>query len=267
MVRAIDHVIIAVRDLSAAMESYRQAGFTVTPGGEHADGATHNALVTFGDGAYFELIAFREPDRKQDHKWWGKLATGEGTVDYALLADDLDAEADRLRQAEVIVDGPRQGGRNRPDGQAIAWKTISLEAEDVPLPFVLEDVTDHDLRVPPGEAARHALNVQALAGLTILVPDLDRATPVYEALLGASGAATSPNIEGVHSGCRFPLGTQWIELAEPDAAAEDMQCHIRDRGAAPYEIVLVATAPGMAPLPPELTHAARIRFEPLPAAT
>lgn len=266
MVRAIDHVIIAVRDLSTATKSYRRAGFTVTPGGEHVDGATHNALVSFGDGAYFELIAFREPDREQDHKWWGKLTNGEGTVDYALLADDLDAEADRLRRAGVTVDGPRQGGRKRPDGQAIAWKTMSLEAEDVPLPFVLEDVTDHDLRVPPGAAARHALNVPALAGLTILVPDLNRATPVYEALLGASGAASSPSIEGVHRGRRFPLGTQWIELAEPDAAAEVMQRHIRDRGAAPYEIVLTATALDMTPLPPALTHAARIRFEPLPTA-
>ena len=42
--------------------------------------------------------------------------SGEGTVDYALLSADLNAEAARLRQTGVAVDGPRDGGRARPDG-------------------------------------------------------------------------------------------------------------------------------------------------------
>lgn len=260
MVRAIDHIIIAARDLATASDNYQKAGFTVTPGGEHVGGATHNALVSFGDGAYFELIAFKDPDREQEHRWWGKLQNGEGIVDYALLSGDLAAEAARLQQAGVKVDGPRNGGRKRPDGIEIAWKTLGLEVDGVPLPFVLEDVTDHDLRVPPGPATKHALGAPAVAGLTILVPDLDRATPVYEALLGTPGGSSAPNIEGVRRGRRFTLGNQWIELAEPYPSAEALQKHIRDRGAAPYEIVLAGSA-GQASLPPELTHTARIRFE------
>jgi hypothetical protein len=259
MAQSIDHIIIAVRDLATASDDYRKAGFTVTPGGEHVSGDTHNALVSFGDGAYFELIAFKEPDRKQEHRWWGKLQNGEGTVDYALLSDDLEVEARRLREAGVTVDGPHGGGRKRPDGIEIAWKSLFLDVAGVPLPFILEDVTAHDLRVPPGPATRHPLGASAVAGLTTLVPNLDRATPVNEALLGGPGEVVTPQLEGIRRAVRFSLGNQWIELAEPEPNARELQTHIRDRGAAPYEIVLVGSGP-TDPLPTELTHSARIRF-------
>ncbi|PMP81392.1 MAG: VOC family protein, partial [Roseiflexus castenholzii] len=59
MITCIDHIVILVRDLLAAIDDYTALGFTVTPGGVHADGATHNALVAFVDGGYLELIAFR----------------------------------------------------------------------------------------------------------------------------------------------------------------------------------------------------------------
>lgn len=265
MVRAIDHIIIAVRNLAQASDNYRKAGFTVTPGGDHVSGDTHNALVSFGDGAYFELIAFKDPQRTSEHRWWDKLQNGEGVVDYALLSDDLAAEAQRLRQAGITVEGPRNGGRKRPDGKEIAWKTLGLELDGVPLPFVLEDVTHHDLRVPPGDAAKHGLGSSGVAGLTILVPDLDRAAPVYQALLGAKGSPSTPAIAGASRGLRYSLGGQWIELVEPQASASNLQQHIRDRGAAPYEIVLASTKDAAA-LPTELTHAANIRFaQPLAA--
>ncbi|MFT4040244.1 MAG: VOC family protein [Thermomicrobiales bacterium] len=259
MVRAIDHIIIAVRDLAQASADYRKAGFTVTPGGDHVSGDTHNALVSFGDGAYFELIAFKNPQRKSDHRWWDKLQQGEGVVDYALLSDDLAGEARRLQQAGITVDGPRDGGRKRPDGQKIAWRTLGLEANGVPLPFVLEDVTHHDLRVPPGAATEHGRETSGVAGLTILVPNLDRAAPIYEALLGTPGTLSTPTITGGDRGRRYGLGGQWIELVEPHLTATELQHHIRERGAAPYEIVL--TSPREADiLSTALTHAARIRF-------
>lgn len=260
MIRQIDHIVIAVRDLAQAAADYAEAGFTVTPGGEHTGGATHNALVSFADGAYFELLAFAEPDRPQEHKWWAKLANGEGTVDFALLSDGLDAEAGRLRQAGVAVDGPRDGGRLRPDGQRIAWRTIMLADGATPLPFVIEDVTQHDLRVPPGAATEHALGVAGVAGVTVLVPDLDRAAVAYEALLGTPGAPVDSPIAGVRRARRFTFGPQWIALAEPQADAAALHTHIRDRGAAPYEIVLTGEE-GVGPLPRDLTHNARMRGE------
>ena len=51
--QGIDHIVIAVRDLAAASDDYARLGFTVTLGGEHTGGATHNALISFAYGAYF----------------------------------------------------------------------------------------------------------------------------------------------------------------------------------------------------------------------
>ena len=175
-VQGIDHIVIAVRDLAAASDDYARLGFTVTPGGEHTGGATHNALISFADGAYFELIAFREPDRPQEHKWWARFAKGEGTVDFALLSESVDFEGDRLKQAGIEIDGPHDGGRLRPDGQRIAWRNLGLAATGAPLPFMIEDVTTRDLRVPTGAATEHELGVTGIAGLILLVDDLDRAT-------------------------------------------------------------------------------------------
>ena len=52
MIRAIDHIVILVNDLQAAIDDYAALGFSVAPGGTHADGATHNALIIFADDTY-----------------------------------------------------------------------------------------------------------------------------------------------------------------------------------------------------------------------
>jgi catechol 2,3-dioxygenase-like lactoylglutathione lyase family enzyme len=259
-VQGIDHIVIAVRDLAAASDDYARLGFTVTPGGEHTGGATHNALISFADGAYFELIAFREPDRPQDHKWWGRFAKGEGTVDFALLSESVDFEGDRLRQAGIEIDGPHDGGRLRPDGQRIAWRNLGLAAAGAPLPFMIEDVTSRDLRVPTGAATEHSLGVSGIAGLILLVDDLERASAPYQALLDTPGESSTPTIDAVRRARRFTSGSQWIELAEAAPSAADLQRHIEERGAGPYEIVLAGGA-DTERLPLDLTHGARIRVE------
>ena len=241
MIGTIDHVVIAVRDLSLAMADYERAGFTVTPGGEHADGATHNALIPFADGAYFELIAFKEPDRPQPHRWWSLLARGEGTVDFALRSDDLATDASRLREAGLDAPDPREGGRLRPDGQRIGWRNLELRDLEVPLPFLIEDVTPRELRVPGGAAMRHGLGAARVEGVTILVADLDQGVSRYAMLLGTAGSTAETSIAGVRAARRFPLpgqASQWIELAEPESDAVELRRHLAERGAGPYRVIL-----------------------------
>jgi catechol 2,3-dioxygenase-like lactoylglutathione lyase family enzyme len=258
MPRGIDHIVIAVRDLAAASADYQALGFTVTPGGEHTSGATHNALISFADGAYFELIAFREPDLPQEHKWWPRFAAGEGTVDFALLSDDVAAEAQRLAAAGIAIDGPVDGGRLRPDGERVAWRNLTLHDPVAPLPFVIEDVTPREVRVPPAPATEHPLGVTGIAGLTLLVSDLDRAAGPFAALLGAPGEPAPFDIPGVRRALRFTTDSYWLDLAEADPGAEGLQKHIAERGAAPYDIVLAG--PEASALPAAPTHGARIRI-------
>ena len=93
MPTGIDHVIILVDDLDNGIEQYRKLGFTVTPGGKHPR-YTHNALVTFADGSYLELIAFHEHPTStkpgEGHRWFKHVGKGGGIIDYALAAPDLD---------------------------------------------------------------------------------------------------------------------------------------------------------------------------------
>jgi hypothetical protein len=167
MLRQLDHVVLVARDLKTAIADHRRRGFTVTPGGEHADGVTHNALISFADGSYLELVAFRDLDRALTHRWWKVAADGGGLADFALLSDDLGAESAAL--AELVKTPPKDGGRIRPDGVELKWRTAVLKP---PLPFVIEDITARDLRVPGGAAAQHANGATGIASLVIGAIDI-----------------------------------------------------------------------------------------------
>ena len=69
MISGIDHLVILVEALEAAVAEYEELGFRVTPGGEHADGLTRNALVPLADGTYLELVSFVDPADTRDNVW------------------------------------------------------------------------------------------------------------------------------------------------------------------------------------------------------
>jgi glyoxalase-like protein len=177
MLRQLDHVVLVVRDLAAAMTDHRRRGFTVTPGGEHADGVTHNALITFADGTYLEIVAFRDLARALTHRWWKIAVDGGGFADFALLSDDLAADSAAL--ADLVKSPPKDGGRIRPDGVEIKWRTAILKP---PMPFVIEDLTARELRVPGGAAADHANGATGIASVVIGAVDIGDAEWRYAAL-------------------------------------------------------------------------------------
>ncbi len=61
MPRDIDHLVLAVRDLDAASDTYAKLGFSLTPVSRHPFG-TKNALVQL-NGGYLELLAVDDPAR------------------------------------------------------------------------------------------------------------------------------------------------------------------------------------------------------------
>jgi len=177
MLRQLDHLVLVARDLNAAIADHRRRGFTVTPGGEHADGVTHNALITFADGSYLEIVAFRDLARALSHRWWKVAADGGGLADFALLSDDLAGDAAAL--AELVKTPPKDGGRIRPDGVELKWRTALLQP---PLPFVIEDLTARDLRVPGGAAAEHANGATGIASVVVGAVDIADTEWRYAAL-------------------------------------------------------------------------------------
>src|SRR5207302_9588242 len=151
-----------LNDLAAASADYADLGFTVVQGGEHADGLTHNALVAFGDGAYIELISFKQP-APDEHIFRPAEEGWEGIVAFALLPSNIRDVIDAARDRGLEIDGPRPGGRVRPDGQQIAWEIGRPDARD--LPFLCADVTPRDLRVPGRDARLPASGVAGIVGV------------------------------------------------------------------------------------------------------
>ena len=163
MITQLDHVVYVVTDLASASADWSGRGFTVTPGGEHAGGLTYNALIGFEDGVYVELIAFHDiAAAKGKHSWQPVAERGGGWADFALLSNDLLRDVHGL--GELLVRPPEDGGRTRPDGLAIAWRAARLRS---PLPMLIEDLTARELRVPHGEAAKHANGTRGIAAVEV----------------------------------------------------------------------------------------------------
>jgi len=261
MPTGIDHIVIAVNDLEQTIADYTAAGFTVTPGGEHKGGASRNALVTFQDGAYFELIAFA-PDKPHGTYWKETLKQGEGLVDYALRTDDLAREVHVLRAAGLDANDPRDGGRFRPDGQRVDWQTLRFGAGTgpAPLPFYCHDLTERSLRVPGGEVATHANGVTGVAGITVVVADLEARSREFRALTGDGGEDAASPIDGAAGARRFAVGQAGIELVEPAAGGSELRAYLEQRGELPYEATLLAPGGRGELLSARAnTHGARIR--------
>lgn len=185
----LDHIVIAVPDLATAMADYRQRGFQVLPGGQHPGRTSHNALVCFADGSYLELIAWQAPAPQE--RWWRTLqADGEGLVDFALLPQDTLAVLQRAqaRGLSTLV-GPVDGGRVRPDGERLQWRTARHATPD--LPFLCGDITPRRLRVPDDPALQLHLNGSiGVSGVDVLVRDMAATLARYRALLGGEGAGS-----------------------------------------------------------------------------
>lgn len=259
MPTGIDHIVIAVTSLEAAVVDYRRAGFTVTPGGEHHGGRTHNALIPFADGAYIEIIAFRDPEAAVDHRWAARLLKGEGLIDYALRADDLRAEVTALRARGLNATDPQDGGRTRLDGQRVDWQTVRfLGASSPALPFYCVDRTERSLRVPDGEAAIHQNGVRGVEEVTVVVNDLAAAAPQFAALTGDAGTPVATGESPVREARLFRAGGAGIRVVEPDASASELRDHLERRGDSIYAVSLTAPAGGDEAIPLGLAHGARL---------
>ena len=149
----LDHLVVLVRDLEEAIADYGRLGFGVTPGGEHADGLTRNALVPFRDGTYLELVAFVRPEDGGDNVWgWRGFLPRGGLVDYCAASEGLRADVERLRGLGFGVEDLGEGGRRLPDGREIRWRSAGIRQEGRVLPFLIEDVPDR--RPYPAREAR-----------------------------------------------------------------------------------------------------------------
>jgi hypothetical protein len=219
---AFDHAVVIVDVLADATRAFATAGFTVTPGGRHDALPTENALICFGDGSYLELLALRDDEARESLKlrhsrpgwerdlksgpaigrrFLPRLARGAGVADFVLVGERLARFAAESRRRGFEMTGPAPMSRERADGTRLAWQLLLPAADH--LPFLIEDATPRDLRVPGGPARTHANGARGVATVRVRVASVATVALEYADLFGvtprvaADGTTTVP-LPGAH---------------------------------------------------------------------
>lgn len=216
---SFDHIIISVKDLGTAVNNFRSLGFTVSPGGRHANNATHNALILFSDSTYIELMAKTGEEPAPDLPDYSQFLTHEGFIGFALTSTTLEQDLQAMRQRGVDVSAPQAGGRRRPDGVELRWKLAFINGRLNP--FFIADETPREQRIPNNPAlTTHPNGATSIFDVAIIVDNLDSETAFYEAILGQV-ATTS------EAGTHFKLNGSTLTIYETsiDALPSDIAPH------------------------------------------
>ncbi|MEV7978482.1 VOC family protein [Streptomyces sp. NPDC086519] len=130
----VDHVIIGAGDIGPLRELLRDRyGFGVIQGSAHDDG-TQGWLVPFDSPQvqYLELLTPGDLG-KLSGSAFGRLflertAGGPAFLNWALLCDDIDKDADRVRSLTGADPGLVRGESVRADGQRFPWAEAAFDA-------------------------------------------------------------------------------------------------------------------------------------------
>ena len=204
MLAGIDHAVVLVTDLEAAVSRWRSAGFTVTLGGRHRPAPTENAIIAFADSSYVELFAFRMPH--EAHRWW-PLRAQERIIDYSCISTDLDRDIAHVERAGVSS-YPRQVlQRVVPNGDVAEWFISAPRGHHAGvIPFLIADVTSRTVRVP--SAPVHSNGALGIACVAVAVPSLKLVDPWCKNLAGwtyrpAAGEAMDAELQRHEQSIRF----------------------------------------------------------------
>ena len=253
MLKGIDHIVVVVPELEAAIKSYGELGFTVGRGGKHNIG-THNALIAFADGSYMELIAFLAP--VAGHPWYDAMSKSGGLVDFCAQTDDLDADVASFRRAGVNINDPNAMSRDRPDGYRVKWVlAIPNPPFNGSVPFLIKDETPREERMP--REHNHRNGVTGIASLMIAVADAAKVAQWYRVITGGNGTAIEHRDLDA-AGTRFQLGSHQLDVVSPRGPNGPVAEFLRTRNAGPFQATLKGERAGE--LDSSLTQKARLKI-------
>ena len=211
----IDHAVIVVQNLTAAMDRFSEAGFNVVVGGDHADSLTRNALIPFRDGSYLELFAPTDPataaemhhlvesdtfdtamagSDEMQKRFMLHLAQGTGLRDFAVSAPGLNLSEVQVlaERGGFVLAGPIPMSRTRPDGIVVRWHdAVPVFQHSTCVPFLIVDDTPRSLRVPDGTLTTHPNRVTGIRSIEVATRDPGAVARWYDTVLSASPESTS----------------------------------------------------------------------------
>ena len=122
-----DHLVYAAPDLEVAFDNLAERlGVRPSAGGKHPNG-THNGLLALSNSCYLEIIALDPNQNRQDSEQ--PLSFGldrlqvPRLVTWAVLAPSLEEVASASQAAGYDPGVVIEGGRVRPDGVGLSWRT------------------------------------------------------------------------------------------------------------------------------------------------
>lgn len=187
MLTALDHVVLAVRDLEAATATYAALyGRRPSWRGRHPGWGTANTLFRLAN-TYVELIAPVEPGPFGDALRAHLDARGEGPYALAFAAADADACAAALRAHGIGATTPAEGsGRDVDTGAERAWRNVFLPTGDtrgVPL-FVIEHRSPPETLPIATIDGAAAAAVEGIDHVVVMTADPEAAIALYRDRLG-----------------------------------------------------------------------------------
>lgn len=124
---SLDHLILGAGELERSIDFVEQhTGVRAALGGVHPGRGTRNAVLALGTRCYLELLA---PDPQQPMLAWFQILpqlSEPRLVGWMAHVEDLVLSTERLRQAGLDWEGPRESSRQRPDGRTLRWKLVRL---------------------------------------------------------------------------------------------------------------------------------------------
>lgn len=187
MLTALDHVVIAVRDLDATARTYAALyGRAPSWRGEHPGWGTANVLFRLSN-TYVELLAPVGPGGFADALRAHLEMHGEGPYALAFATADAEACGAALRAHGIAAAEPTAGsGRDATTGAERRWRNVFLPPADtrgVPLFVIQHDSPPEALPVATIEGAAAAA-VDGIDHVVVMTSDPEAAIALYRDRLG-----------------------------------------------------------------------------------
>jgi catechol 2,3-dioxygenase-like lactoylglutathione lyase family enzyme len=230
--RAIDHIVLAVRDLDAAAKTYEGLGFTLTPRAAHEDRmGTSNRLAQFAGRNFIELLEVDRPGKLAPHDFsrtppcfsFGahnrdRVAEREGASMLVFAGDDARADIAAFEAAGVPTYAPFDFERRArlPDGREVTVSFSLAFATSPEMPkivfFVCQNRAQEHFWKPAFQA--HSNGALGIAAVTLASPAPARDGGFIGKLFGG---AVSPVAGGMRVSCGHG---QEVRVLEPEAIAQ-----------------------------------------------
>ena len=240
----IDHVLIAVRDLDAAKDTFERLGFKVTPEGRHPGRGTSNRLVVFGE-EYLELISVHDPEGDLFRPNLPSfLDAREGLFIFSMGTGDVYGRVRGVRSAGVLITNPVKGSRQAGDGTtAYSWTQAEIAPEEMPGSqtfFIQHDHTIEERYTEPPDSTNHPNGVLGISSLSLAVKDADAASRRWTEAFGLKRVSEETEGSSLSSHVRTPaIREQHPRLLSAGGTGRAGILH-RDvgRGAVPDRVLL-----------------------------